>query len=156
MIEYGYLPSSIEYCLKYDVIDDLVVFDDLNQEARWSPFEWSDKPDYIDLLSFSGFFGSIECFKHLLMKGLEINDFVLSNIVCSGCLDLFRLCQEQQFITPNLICKASEFCHIPLLVYMFENGADINIKDNCVEFLYLIGLLFILLLKMAILVLLNI
>jgi len=130
LIEFGYLQSSIEYCLKYDVIDDLVVFDNLYQEARWSPFEWSDKPDYLDLLSFSGFFGSIKCFKHLVMKGFEINDYVLSMVVCGGCFDLFHICQGQLVLTPSLICQASQFFHLPLLVFLIENGADINSKDE--------------------------
>jgi len=189
LIEYGFLQSSIEYCLKYDVIDDKAVFDDLNQVAKWSPFEWSNKPEYLDLLSFSGFFGSIKCFKHLLMKGLEIKENVLSMVVCGGCFDLYHLCKGHQLETPNHVCKASEFFHLPLLVFITENGADINAKDKygwtplhravynghlsvveylinqkadinakntSVEFLYLIGLLFIMLLIMVILVLLNI
>jgi len=143
LIEYGYLQSSIEYCLKYDVIDDLVGFDKLNHEARWSPFEWSVRPEYLDLLSFAGFFCSIKCFKHLLMKGFEINAKALSMVVCGGCFDLFHLCQSQGFLTPNHVCKASEFFHLPLLVFMIENGSDINSKNSYIEFLYLIGLLFI-------------
>jgi len=132
LVEYGFLPSSIEYCLKYDVIDSLLNTDDFNQKAKWSPFEWSNKPEYLDLLSFSGFFGSIKCFKNLLMKGLEIKENVLSMVVCSGCFDLFHICQGQEFLTPNLVCKASEFFHLPLLVFMIENGIDINckFKDN--------------------------
>jgi len=82
------------------------------------------------LLSFSGFFGSINCFKHLLMKGFEINESVLSMVVCSGCLDLFHLCQVQKFLTAESICKASEFCHQSMLEYMVENGADMNTKGE--------------------------
>jgi len=156
MIEYGFLPSSIEYILKYDVIDDLSVFGNLNQEARWSIFEWSYKPKYFDLLSFAGFFGSIKCFKHLLMNRLLINENVLSMVVCGGCFDLFHLCHGQHFLTPNLVCQASEFFRMHLLVFMKENGSDINAKDTSVEFLYSMRLLFILLLIMVILVLLNI
>jgi len=130
LIEYGYLPSSIEYCLKYDVIDDLLNVDNLSQKAKWSPFEWSIKPEYLDLLSFSGFFGSIKCFKHLLMKGIEINENVLSMVVCGGCFDLFHLCQGRQFLIPDLVCKASEFFHLNLLVFMIENGADIKAKGK--------------------------
>ena len=69
MIEYGFLPKSIEYCLKYDVFEEIANFEILNQESKWSPFEWSNKPDFLDYLSISGFFGSIRCFKHLLMNG---------------------------------------------------------------------------------------
>jgi len=52
MIEYGFMTSSIEYCLKYDVIYDLYDFNISNKEAIWSPFEWSIKPKYLDFLSF--------------------------------------------------------------------------------------------------------
>jgi len=156
LIEYGYLPSTIEYCLKYDAIHDLAVLENLNYKARWSPFEWSEKPEYLDLLSFAGFFGSIKGFKHLLMKGFEINENVLSMVVCGGCFDLFHISQGHQSTTPNLICKVSEFFNLPLLVFMLENGADINSKNAFFEFLYLIILLFIYHLKMVILVLLSI
>jgi len=126
LIEYGYIQSSIEFCLKYDVVDDLVIYDNLNQKAKWSPFEWSYKPEYFDLLSFAGFFGSIKCFKHLLMKGFEINEKVLSTVVCGGSFDLFHICQGQQSVTPNLVCQASKFYHFALLDFMFEIGSDIN------------------------------
>jgi len=133
-IEYGYPLSSIEYCLKYDVIDDLAVFDNFDRKIKWSPFEWSIKPKYLDILSFAGFFGSIKCFKHLLMKGFGINESVSLMVVCSGCLDLFHLCQVQQIITTESLCKASEFCHLSLMIFMKENGVDINAKNKDVEF----------------------
>ena len=129
LIKYGFHPSSIEYCLKYDVIDDLVLFDNINPKAKWNPFEWSYKPEYLDLLSFAGFFGSIKCFKHLLMKGFEINDNVLSMVVCSGCFDLSHLCQRP-YVSPNLLCQGSKFFHPSLIVFYLENGADINAKDQ--------------------------
>jgi len=128
MIEYGFLPSSIEYCLKYDVVDDLSNFDILEEEVKWSPFEWSINPDCYDYLSFAGYFGSIKCFKHLLMKGLNIYDNVFSMVVCSGCLELFHICQGSSFFDFNGLCKASEYCHLSLLVFMIENGQDIIIK----------------------------
>jgi len=133
LIEYGYHPSSIEYCLKYDVIDDLLKMNNLNRNAKRSPFEWSIQPADLDLLSFSGFFGSIKCFKHLLMKEFDINDKVRSMIVCSGCFDLFHLCQGTLFVTPNLFCNASEFFHLPLLTFMIENGVEINATNADIE-----------------------
>jgi len=155
-IEYGFLQSSIEYCLKYDVIDDLLNIDNLNQVAKWSPFEWSYQPQYFDLLSFAGFFGSIKCFKHLLMKRFEINEKVLSMVVCGGSFELFHICQGQQSFTPIHVCKASEFFNVPLLVFMIENGVDINAFGKNAELLYLVGLTFIMLLIIVILMLLNI
>jgi len=133
-IEYGFLLSSIEYCLKYDVIDEFSVFDNFNEVAKWSPFEWSYKPEFLDLLSFAVFFGSIKCFMHFLMKGFVINKNVLSMVVCGGCFDLFHICQGKEFGSANLVCRASEFFHIPLLVFMIENGADINARNYRIEF----------------------
>ena len=155
--EYGFLPSSIEYCLKYDDIDCFRDFNTtLPNQAKWSPFEWSVKPKSLDLLSFSGFFGSIKCFKHLLLQGLLINPRVLSSAVCSGSLDLFHLFNESRDFSPECLCNGSLFFQIAVLTFMIENGADINAKDKDVELLFLKRLLFIMLLKMAILVLLNI
>ena len=51
---------------------------------------------------------------------------------------------------------ASKIGHLCVVEYLINQKADINIKDNFVEFLYLIGLLFISLLKKVIFVLLNI
>jgi len=46
--------------------------------------------------------------------------------------------------------------HLSVVEYLVNQKADINAKNTSVEFLYLIGLLFIQLLIMVILVLLNI
>jgi len=134
LIEYGFYPSSIEYCLKYDVIDDLINISIPDQEAKWSPFEWSNRPNYLDFLSFAGFFGSIRCFKHLLLNGFELNNKVLSMVSCSGCFDLFHLSREKQNITIECFCKASEFFHPNLLEFMVENGVDMNAKSDNLEF----------------------
>jgi len=55
----------------------------------------------------TGFFGSIKCFKSLLMKGFEIKKNVLYMVVYSGCFDLFHLCQGQEFVSTKLLCEAS-------------------------------------------------
>jgi len=177
LIEYGFLPVSIEYCLKYDDVDCFRNFNTtLPNQAKWSPFEWSVKPDSLDLLSFSGFFGSIKCFKHLLLHVQLINQSVFSSVVCSGSLDLFHLCNESNYFSSECVLNASKFFQLDVLAFMIENGADINTKDKYnstplhraadyghlsvveylvnqkadinakeyrVEFLYLIGLLFI-------------
>jgi len=157
MIEYGFLPSSIEYSLKYDDIDSLREIGNINQNgAIWSPFEWSFRPDHLDLLSFSGFFGSVKCFKHLIMNGLEINENVFSMVACSGCFDLFHFCQSSRLPSMDSVCKASEYCHLALLSFMIECGSDINGKDNRDKNLFLEILPFIQLLRKVIFVLLNI
>ena len=131
LIEFGFLPSSIEYCLKYDDIDVLRDMTISNEKcAKWSLFEWSCKPKYLDLLSFSGYFGSIKCFKQLILNKYEISNEVISMVVCSGCFDLFHLCQRSQIYTKESLFVAVEYCQLHLLAFMIENGADINIKND--------------------------
>jgi len=52
--------------------------------------------------------------------------------------------------------QAAFYGHLSVVEYLVNQKADINAKNTSVEFLYLIGLLFIMLLLMVILVLLNI
>jgi len=133
LIEYGFLPSSIEFCLKYDRLQEMNSIMMRNQNltiCKWSPFEWSAEPDSLDLLSFSGFFGSINCFKHLLLQGQPINQSVFSSIVCNGSLELFHLFNESNFFSSECVLNTSKFSRLSILVFKFENGADINAKDN--------------------------
>ena len=51
---------------------------------------------------------------------------------------------------------AAQNGHLSVIEYLVNQKADINAKNNYVEFLYLMRLLFIMLLDMVILVLLNI
>jgi len=157
LIEYGFSPSSIEYCLKYD---DINVFWNIQEnkpkKARWSPFEWSRKPDSLDLLSFSGFFGSIRCFKQLLLSGFAMNSMVKCQIVCSGSFDLFHLCNEVSLSISDCMCYASEFYQFSFLLYFLDNGAKINEKNTHMGNFKLIVLLFIVLQDVAILELLSI
>jgi len=129
--QYGFLPSSIEYCLKNDDISALQEFSFVNRrEAKWSPFEWSYKPDYLDFLSFAGFFGSIKCFEHLLKEGYEINDNVKISCVCSGSIEIFHLIKGTQSVSADYVCKSSVFNHLGLLTLMLETGISVDIK-NC-------------------------
>jgi len=130
LIEYGFVPSSIEYCLKYD---DFEVFREiLGSEPRdimWSPFEWSARPKSFAILNFSAFFGSINCFKHLLLNGYEINNKIKYFAICSGSMDIFRLCGEGEFNLSKCLFKAVECCRLSFLAFLVDNGAKINTKE---------------------------
>ena len=79
--------------MKYDFNEGLKDFNiDNDQEAIWSPFEWSRMPSNLDLLAFSVFFSSSKCFKYLMMKCLSINDNVCLSVICSVSMDLYHLC----------------------------------------------------------------
>ena len=67
----------LKFLFKYDEFEDLesMTLKYYNKkECEWSPFEWSMKPKSSDFLSFSGFFGSLKCFKVLMLSGFVINE----------------------------------------------------------------------------------
>jgi len=135
IIQYGFMPSTIEFCLKYDdffSFKDIVLdFSDLkSRELRWSLFEWSHIPTSLDALSFAGFFGSTRIFKYLLMNGFPINEIIMENIVCSGNFDLFHCCYDSMSDLSRLLINAVEFFQVPLLQFLLEYGADINYNSD--------------------------
>jgi len=130
-LEYGFLSSSIEFCLKYDEIDVLksilsVVPNMYQNTLKWSPFEWSKRPDSLSLLSFSGFFGSIRCFRQILMSGFVIDDYSRESITKSGVSDLFQQCNCVSYDLVPLVKAASESCQLGLLRFLIEHGASVN------------------------------
>jgi len=128
-IKFGFAPSTIEFCLKYDDIESLLrITSDstiiLPDTVQWSPFEWSHCPKSLDILSFSGFFGSVRCFKFLLMKGYCIDQNTICSVIYSGQLDEFYICHNNGFDCSDYIDRAAEFCRIELFRYMIDNRTE--------------------------------
>jgi len=143
MVEFGFKSSSIEFCLKYDDVESMPGAIEFNNKTlQWSPFEWSRKPRNIDILSFSSYFGSIRCFKLLLLNGYKIINSIEQNIVSSGSFDLFHLSNISNFINDKCLSKASEYCHLSMLLYLIEHGATVNPKINSIEINFLNGINF--------------
>jgi len=131
LIEFGFLPSTIEYCLKYDDIDVLTnnfvqYHLEGTQKAKWSPFEWSKEPKSLFLLSFSSYFGSLHCFKFLLTNGFDVNDQVRLNAVCGGNIDIFHLCFHGISDFSQYQVNACRFNRCSLLNFFMDNGSDYN------------------------------
>jgi len=131
MIKYGFTPSSIEYSLKYDDITSLQEkminpngFE--NYFIKHTSFEWSKCQSCKDALSFAGFFGSIHCFKYLILNGFTIKESVAVNAVCSGSHEIFHLCLPYLPKLSILLNKASEFGYLPIIEYLVEQKVEIN------------------------------
>jgi len=109
--------------------------------------------------------GSIEIFQ-LCLQPIGISCIVSKLVILASCynsLDLLVFMVENRADinekTENgkaPLHYAAWNGHLSVVEYLVNQKADINAKNNYVYFLYLIGLLFILLLDMVILVLLNI
>jgi len=64
------------------------------------------------------------------MNGFQINDNVKSLVVCGGSLDIFRICSEKSINLTESICNAAEYFRLSMMIFLIENGADINASDD--------------------------
>jgi len=132
MIQYGFVPSSIEFSMKYDDLQGLLGhFCGIHVDSKvcWSPFEWSREPKSFEYLSFCGLFGSLKCFKYLLMNGYSVNNDVLCSVVFGGSTDLLHLSMNESNMG---ICflAAAEYCRLSIMKFLLEQGVYIDEKDE--------------------------
>jgi len=133
MIEYGFIPSTVEYCLKYDDIETFQNYkfkENHDDVADWNPFEWSKKPQSLDFLSFSGYFGSVKCFKHLIANGYRITDVSRLMVVCSGNTELIHIANDGYFDFSKHLLFSSEFNHYHLFRFFIDQGASIEFSNE--------------------------
>jgi len=133
LITNGFYPSSIELSLKHDRLEDMQNLFIKRPEITnciWSPFEWSKEPSSLDYLSFSGFFGSIKCFRFLLLSNFLINEQVICNAVCGGSIEILNQLIDLNFGFNSFINEASCFHHLHLIEFMNKNGANIDLKNK--------------------------
>ena len=128
-IECGFHPTSIEYCIKYDELCSLnkILQNPLLKNVIEA--EWITKPASLDLLSFAGYYGSIKCFRQLMLCGYVIDDDVKRNVICSGSHDLIRIIQQDSFEFNNVF-YAVEYCHPEIVQFMCESNGTVNITDS--------------------------
>jgi len=136
LIETSYSPGTIEYCLKYDDIDEIRRFyqnpNFYQDQANIIPTENIMDLNF-DLLGFCGFFGSVNCFKFFLeTQRFSIDQSVIECVVCGGSIEIFRLCIQTIDISGyslKLLFMASCYNNLDLLRYLHENGVDLNSKE---------------------------
>jgi len=134
-IQYGFHPSSIGYCLKYDDIKKLrSIFQNPSFSSAklidWSNFEWALQPQNLDLVSVSCYFGSVNCFKFLLMNGCRVFFHTAEYSYISNHVDIIHLCHGYYGSKDSFIQSATLGYHIDLIHHLLDNGYDINNKDS--------------------------
>jgi len=139
LIDKGFLPNTVEFCLKYDLQSDFQLFFQNpefspRQKMRWSIFEWSKKPPSLNMLAFAGFFCALNCFKYLIMNGFVIDDEVIESIYCGGELDLVHMCQRYIKNQLVLLPIAVKHMHLSLVAFLFDNGVDFQKIDYKISF----------------------
>jgi len=137
LIETSYSPGTIDYCLRFDDIDHIRSFfhdpSFFQNKAHVYEIENIISLD-IDWLGYCGFFGSIKCFKYLLETNqYKIDQQVIECSICGGSIEIVRLCLHSIDLLlwgPRLIFLASSFNNLDLLHFFYENGVDLNSKNE--------------------------
>jgi len=136
---FGFPRNSVQYAIKYDEIDEFknhctVTGFDMDQELESNPFEWSEINRFLSLLAFSAHFGSIKCFKFLIMSGVEPIENDLDSVVFSGNLDIFHvyISEDEEELTRALPFSVNYF-HFELFEWIYSR---IPIKNIDISELY--------------------
>ena len=72
---------------------------------KWSDFEIPCLNKNPNLLNVSAFYGSINCFRYLILNGETINPLTFENSVCGGNLDIIHIHDSLQ----NQLSYSNEF-----------------------------------------------
>ena len=157
-LKYGFKKGSIEYSIKYDDLNMLKYFTSLpsfqkDQQIDWGYIEWSSKPHSLSMISVSAFFGSINCFKYLMLNGFSINLAVARSAVRGGNFDIIHECHHHVQDISSCMIDASSFMRfdvfewissistniepesilthsIRVISFFLRNGLDVDYKGN--------------------------
>lgn len=123
LINFGFPLNSIEYIIKYDDCGNLKNRIDMelkDYKIEWSPFEWSYQCRSSCLLGFAAHFGSLRCFRLLMLNGFVVNDFVIMESIFGGSFDIVHLLPQNYTIKHLEI--ASQSCQAQIYNWIVENS----------------------------------
>lgn len=94
MRDFGQIDFDIEQALIHDDVDSLqkavCMYDITKKTAHFSIFDEFIKNEEISLINFAAAYGSIHCFKYLLLNNSEIDKFSLYYAVSGGNYEIIR------------------------------------------------------------------
>ncbi|OHT08785.1 hypothetical protein TRFO_22632 [Tritrichomonas foetus] len=129
----GFNPNQIAIALRNDDIDNLQIFAcqhnfNINQTIKPCFFERSallmNSPN---LIQYSAFYGSIRCFKYLLLNGANIDFTDKSNVgslqfaIAGGNVEIIRICQQQGCNFINTLSMAAQFHRYSIFDWLIDS-----------------------------------
>ena len=93
--------DSIQYALSEDNVEELQIFCskpcfDINKQLFYSIFSPHEMLSSASPIEIAAFFGSIKCFKYLLVNGANLNERLSHYSIAGGNLEIVRIYSQQQ------------------------------------------------------------
>ena len=131
-LKYGYPKDSIEYILKFDLIEELKKFStELPKLMNISLLEYFDKKESISILSFCLFYNSKKCFFYLLEKNnYEIPTDLLYYSIIGGDIDIIKFLEKKNINLNEFIYECSKYRHYNLFNYLLLKYSNIKINPS--------------------------
>ena len=130
--EYGWENSSIGRVLKYDSKDELqeMISADhslCSKQLMVSPFENIMMYSYVTPLQLCGFYGSVNCFKFLMLNESPIGN-ITKFVVAGGNVELIKICQNMEPKFDEFLSYAIQYRRYEVVEWIICNYT-INFSD---------------------------
>jgi len=131
MIEYGFPKDSIFYLIRYDRYDDLPKYlstpnFDINQKIEYSPFQIISRIQIDSLLAFAAAWGSINCFKIILLNGGSVTSNVAICAFFGGNIEIIRLIEPDYYGNGECLSKCISSGHYEIANWFLEQNSDFS------------------------------
>lgn len=143
-VKYGHFMNTIAYCLKYDDIDrfgQITSQNNFNFNFFIKPSIYEPSPilrDGAPLIHFAAYFGSIQCFKFLLLHQANLklknsNKTLVQYAIAGGNCEIIRICQQNLLEFDNTLYIAAFFHQKPVFdwIHSIQNN---DLEQKSVEY----------------------
>jgi len=137
LLAYGWEKDSLGFVLKYDTDSEMAHYDDFNELIEWSAFEWAYHFEQfrISPLDFAARFGSIRCFKYLILNKAKIQQETMEMACCSGNYELIQMTFFDGFDFHNAFWNAAKSWDNEIVEWFLNQNLKLNSfkSMNCIS-----------------------
>jgi len=141
-IKYGCTKNSILFFTKYDEVDYLQELSaqpefDIMSQIKSSDFESNQFFNgYFYLINVAAIFGSIKCFRFLLMSISNhktlLNSSLLIHSIAGGNIDVLRMCHQECTFKDhtNILMSAALACQLDVFSWIYQESLSGQLTEN--------------------------
>ncbi|EAY06524.1 hypothetical protein TVAG_358140 [Trichomonas vaginalis G3] len=134
---YGCMPDTLQYILKYDIVEKLQMQNnfDLNKDLEISYFETSDiQESSLDSLKYAAFFGSVNCYNYLSKilpkkQSSETNNWIESHnidyyAIGGGNYEIIKSIPSETLNIIDILPIAASSRRFSIFEWLFQNNFE--------------------------------